>query len=96
MRRDLKQSDSDVSLNSFGLQHVRQPQEGSCKLLLQSLGKGRARATHSPTAKKRPAAGLEKAEGYGPEAYLQGTAHGLEKLRLVVEVPERRTLLRRS
>ena len=60
---------------------------------------------HSPTpktlAKKRPAAALGKAAAKAPKAaakaqnpkraYLQGTTDGLEKLRLVVEVPERRT-----
>ena len=152
--RDLKQSDSDVSLNSLGLPKSCKfllPSLGkgrARKLLLQSLGKGRARAArgsrlgkaicfcghrarrpgsrvpqkeehlmemmgHSPSpktlAKKRPAAALEKAAAKAPKAaakaaakrktiaqnpkrpYLQGTTDGLEKLRLVVEVPERRT-----
>ena len=179
--RDLKQSDSDVSLNSLGLPKMfdspkkeaasssckalvkAEPESSSCRALVKaepeqpeeglekpfaSVARARRPGSrvpqkeerlmelmgHSPTpkalAKKRPAAALGKAAAKAPKAaakakpaakaplkkgtgedpgrkpwvklrktiaqnpkraYLQGTTDGLEKLRLVVEVPERRT-----
>ena len=167
--RDLKQSDSDVSLNNLGLPKMfdspkkeaassscqalvkAEPESSSCRALVKaepeppeeaglekpfvSVARARRPGSSVPQkeerlmemktpAKKRPAAALEKAAAKAPKAaaeakaaakagedpgrkpwvklrktiaqnpkraYLQGTTDGLEKLRLVVEVPERRT-----
>ena len=82
--RDLKQSDSDVSLNSLGLPKMfDSPKKEAASSSCQKAGEDPDR---------KPWVKLRKTIAQNPKrVYLQGTTDGLEKLRLVVEVPERRT-----